>query len=433
METHQLVVQELQTLLDGNPQMKSDLETSLRMAVGIANNGNGSQPPLDTDLYNAINNALKGTGWPTSAEEYYAYLDQYVRIIPDEEDDPIYPTAWEGWNSDGTKNGYNQKVYDLLCQFYWLVDQPIAPHTTMQSYEDFANWLVKFANAWGSYLDTPESLTPETLASFENDYMYNMDWYNKNRDSWVSFNTFFFREFNDAAPDTGLSPLRPIAAPDNNSVVVSPADCTFKAAYRIEDGKVISPPNERLKFTHPIGTVEELLADSEYADAFVNGTFVHYFLSPFDYHRFHTPVSGKMLEIRPVQGKVYLNVNMTSDGQFDAPDDAEADDTTGGYEFTQARGIIVVDTENPDIGKVAVLPIGMCQVSGVVMYDGTNDTINLLDENVVKGQEFGKFKFGGSDIIMLFEQPMEDLNIFEYSEGTKDPIHFKYGEPAVEI
>ena len=75
----------------------------------------------------------------------------------------------------------------------------------------------------------------------------------------------------------------------------------------------------------------------------------------------------------------------------------------------------------------------MCQVSGVVMYDGTNDTINLLNENVVKGQEFGKFKFGGSDIIMLFEQPMEDLNIFEYNEGTKDPIHFKYGEPAVEI
>ena len=56
-----------------------------------------------------------------------------------------------------------------------------------------------------------------------------------------------------------------------------------------------------LKHTHSIGSVTELLDDSEYADAFKGGTFVHYFLGPFDYHRFHTPVSGYVLESKAIR------------------------------------------------------------------------------------------------------------------------------------
>ena len=44
----------------------------------------------------------------------------------------------------------------------------------------------------------------------------------------------------------------------------------------------------------------------EYAKDFYGGTFIHYFLSPFDYHRFHTPIAGKVLEITPIDGQVYL-------------------------------------------------------------------------------------------------------------------------------
>ena len=47
-------------------------------------------------------------------------------------------------------------------------------------------------------------------------------------------------------------------------------------------------------------------------------------------------------------------------------------------------------------GLVAVLPIGMAQVSSV----------NLTAEvgaALVKGEEFGFFSFGGSDIVTLFE------------------------------
>ncbi|MDY8137467.1 phosphatidylserine decarboxylase [Aquimarina sp. 2201CG5-10] len=422
METHQAVVEQLKTILDGNPDMANSLGESLKAAVDLAKNGNPDDnvPPLNEDLYKAIDKEFNGKGWPKTVEDYYDYLDLYVRMVPNESRDPEYPTAW---TSDGTKNGYNQKVYDLLCQSYWLVDQPDTNGNTMQSYPEFANWLVSFATAWGTFLDTEASLTEKSLQSFKDDVnahgesVYNFPLYADNEKSWTTFNQFFYREFNQADPKTGISPLRPIADPDDNTTIVSPADCTFKAYYPIDkDGNV----NEKitLKGTHTIGTVDELLQYSKYGESFYGGTFIHYFLSPFDYHRFHTPVSGEVLEILPVQGKVYLNVDMASNGQFDAPDGGK-----DGYEFTQSRGLLIMDAGS-EVGKVAILPIGMCQVSGVDMYT------ELQGQTVVKGQEFGKFKFGGSDIIMLFEKPPQELYMFQ-RDPALIPIHFQYGQTSV--
>jgi phosphatidylserine decarboxylase len=47
---------------------------------------------------------------------------------------------------------------------------------------------------------------------------------------------------------------------------------------------------------------------------------------------------------------------------------------------------------------VAILPIGMAQVSSVNLTVETGATLR-------KGEEFGYFLFGGSDIVMLFQNP----------------------------
>ncbi|AXG70502.1 phosphatidylserine decarboxylase proenzyme [Kordia sp. SMS9] len=429
VHSHSDVVTALKTLLDANPPMKIALEASL-IAARIS-----AETSLNSDLYNAYNDVFNQNAWPITIEHYYDYLDMYVRLVPDESDDPNYPNAWK---STDTSNGYNQKVYDLLCQFYWLVDQKV-PDTdlSMQSFPEFADWLVKFAVAWGSFLDTTESLTKDSLYSFKHNAMYNYPLYADNASTWTTFNQFFYREFNHADAKTGISPLRPIAAPDDNATVVAPADCTFKEDYKIDDeGNVLDKDGKvtknRLKHTHAIGTVKELLDNSEYAEDFYGGTFVHYFLGPYDYHRFHTPIGGKVLEIKDIQGKVYLNVEMI-DGQWDAPDGAG-----DGYEFNQARGLVIVDG-GEKVGKVAILPIGMAQVSGVMMYTKDNPPAGVPEENliatgdtVVKGREFGKFRFGGSDIIMLFEKPQKDLYMFKADPGHV-PIHFQYGQTAIYV
>lgn len=412
---HEPIVEKLKTFLDDNDSMRFILVASLKSAKILATKN------LDKALYEAINNEYQGNGWPESIEAYLDYLDQFVRMIPNESNDPSYPDAWK---SNGRENGYNKKVYDLLCHFYWLVNQKMpVTSQTMQSFDVFSDWLIAFAQEWGSFLDTEASLTVGSLQSFKYNPMYNYPLFAKNSHEWKTFNQFFYRQFNDANAVSGISPLRPIADPDHNTTIVSPADCTYKQDYPIDfEGNILkkngSQTTVRLKQTHEIGSVDELLAHSVHTKDFYSGTFVHYFLSPFDYHRFHAPVSGEVLEIRSVPGRVYLDVKIKDDGQWDAPDGAD-----NGYQFTQQRGLVVIDAGR-EVGKVAVLPVGMCQVSGVDMYT------HLDGQDVVKGQEFGKFSFGGSDIIMLFEKEPEELYLFKEDPGH-NPIHFQYGQPAV--
>ena len=113
---------------------------------------------------------------------------------------------------------------------------------------------------------------------------------------------------------------------------------------------------------------------------------MHSYLSAHDYHRFHVPVGGIVREVRNIPGRVILDVIKKEDGSLDMTDG----DT---YQFTQARGLIIIESA---IGLVAVLPIGMGQVSSVNL---TAEVGAIL----AKGEEFGYFTFGGSDIIIMFE------------------------------
>eukprot|EP00357_Protocruzia_adherens_P023126 CAMPEP_0114999770 /NCGR_PEP_ID=MMETSP0216-20121206/16346_1 /TAXON_ID=223996 /ORGANISM="Protocruzia adherens, Strain Boccale" /LENGTH=396 /DNA_ID=CAMNT_0002364713 /DNA_START=133 /DNA_END=1323 /DNA_ORIENTATION=+ len=384
---------------------------------------------LKPELYDAFNSIFRDKdsgdvfGWPTTVEDYLKYLDTFVKMTPNEINDPLHPKAWK---SSPGENGYNRKVFDLLCQSYWMICQDVGDgqqKKTLQEYPIFSEWLQNFARDWGTFLDSEDSLTPESLRSFQNDRMYNYSLFSDNAKDWKTFNQFFARDFNHADPKTGISPLRPIVDPYSKTTIVSPAECTYKSTYRISnEGRVLSeetgsPTSLTLKHSHTIGYITELLQDGNLAQEFNGGTFIHYFLSPFDYHRFHSPVPGEVIRSEDFSGSVYLNVRI-QDGNFDAPDSAE-----DGYEFKQARGLFVIDTKQEG-GKVAVLPIGMAQVSSVHMNR------ELVGTEVVKGQEFGNFLFGGSDIIMLFQKEPSDMYIFT-TDPAQNPIHFQYGQPSV--
>jgi hypothetical protein len=66
------------------------------------------------------------------------------------------------------------------------------------------------------------------------------------------------------------------------------------------------------------------------------------------------------------------------------------------------------------IGLVAVLPIGMCQVSSVILTAEVGVTVR-------KGEEISYFQFGGSDIILLFEA---SSNVCFSAQRT---VHYKMG------
>lgn len=139
----------------------------------------------------------------------------------------------------------------------------------------------------------------------------------------------------------------------------------------------MAPGRESLLATQHI---HELLKESPYAGLFEGGIFMHSFLNTFNYHRQHTPVDDKIVEARTVGGQICLEVTVANDpetgkpklkGQRRVTDKADGSLNAtvsapdhAGYQFLQHRGLIVLVTK---IGYVAVLPIGMAQVSS---YNG---------------------------------------------------------------
>ena len=107
-----------------------------------------------------------------------------------------------------------------------------------------------------------------------------------------------------------------------NTTITAPADCTYKQKYEIDSSGAIQPPIV-IKGTHTYANVRQLLEGSQYADAFDNGHYIHFFLGPYSYHRFHTPVAGIVKECYALTGQVYLNVSL-GHGQFQATAQGEA-------------------------------------------------------------------------------------------------------------
>lgn len=308
------------------------------------------------------------------------------------------------------ENTTGKALYINICKFYFLLDQgpllelqnKVLPYDKMKPLTPLSEWMVKYVNTLGEFMDTPESLTQESEKSFYESPIYNMDEYLRPRGGWKSFNQIFARNHKPGR--------RPIAAINDQTIVTFPADSTFAGQWEVRE-------NSNVQIKGIDWKISELLEGSPYKDRFTGGHFMHSFLNTFDYHRQHTPLAGKVLESRVIQGTVYLEVNAVPISEdensakkinmkraFDAPDNA-------GYEFMQTRGLLVLETQ---VGLVAILPMGMAQVSSVIMTAEVGQTLR-------KGEEISYFQFGGSDIVVVFEAAT-NINI------TAQPgVHYKYG------
>jgi phosphatidylserine decarboxylase len=318
-------------------------------------------------------------GGITTLDEYYEYLEGFVKWTPKEtQDDP-------------------RLVYDHLVAFYFFMQQPsLSKHQSPitpgspETLTPLSKWIVKCAKAWGAYLDTTESA--KEIQTFKDDPWFNWDEYMAPPSGYLTFNEFFARH-----PKPGM---RPIAGLNDDSVIVSQADCTMVGWWRIGENSNIHLQQENKKgvviqskiFTY---SIEELLKDSIYADRFKGGIFMHSFLNSTDYHRWNSPVQGKVLESKKIHGQAYLGIKVDKiiDAEGKERNHLSALDGTG-YQFFQTRGLIVIDSP---FGLVACLPMGMAQVSSVTITAEKGVTLR-------KGEELGYFKFGGSDFIMCFER-----------------------------
>jgi phosphatidylserine decarboxylase len=275
-------------------------------------------------------------------------------------------------------------------KFHYIVN--CSPDGFLQKDEPFQQWLDFFAKDHGGYLDTPESAG--ALDTFVEDPEYRIEEYDQGPSGWMSFNQFFARKVKPGK--------RPVTEPCNDDVVVSAVDSKYLGCWPINANAGVTAKGE----TYSLG---QLLDGSPFKDAFAGGVFTHSYLDVTDYHRFHVPVSGKIRESRIIPGCAFVQVTKDKDGKFSAKDEV-------GFQFRQSRGFVVIDSP---VGLVAVIPIGMGHVSSVVVTAEAGVWL-------AKGEEFGYFCYGGSDMILLFQK---DRVAFTATIGT----HYKQGEKIASV
>ena len=95
-----------------------------------------------------------------------------------------------------------------------------------------------------------------------------------------------------------------------------------------------------------------------------------------------------------------------------------------GWQAIETRDSIVLDT---DYGLVAIIPVGMSQVSSCNFTEGLS-----VGDKVEKGDELGYFLFGGSDIVMIFQDGV-DVNMVVPEDGNGGYSHVLMGEPYAEL
>jgi phosphatidylserine decarboxylase len=296
-----------------------------------------------------------------------------------------------------TENERSRGLLDRLCTFYFVLDQPplrqlqnpVLPNEQAPPLTPLSAWIVAFAAAVGTFMDQPESLTAASLASFRAAPAYCLDDYVEPHGGWRSFNQFFARYVRPG--------LRPIAALHDPRVLVSPVDSTFLGQWEIH-------ADSRIDVKGLEWSIHELLEGSPYADRFAGGLFMHAFLNTTDYHRLHAPVEGRVVESRVIPGQTMLKVvaepvaaevdpiSVAPNGHRLVGRRYDPRDETG-YQFSQTRGLVVLASP---IGLVAVLPVGMAQVSSVILTAREGVTLR-------KGEEIGYFQFGSSDVVVVFE------------------------------
>jgi len=217
----------------------------------------------------------------------------------------------------------------------------------------------------GLKFDNPDSA--KGIATFVAFYNLNVDEMLLPLDQYKTFNEFFYRKLK---PDA-----RPVANPDDPTIIVSGADCRLMAFQTVNEATRIWIKGREF-------TVARLLGEKykDEAHNYDGGALVIFRLAPQDYHRFHSPVDGRIGPMTYISGNYYTVNPQAIRTQLDVYGE-------------NARKIVPIDT--PTFGRVFCVCVGAMMVGTIVT------TLNEGD-SVKRGQEFGYFAFGGSTIVTLF-------------------------------
>lgn len=178
---------------------------------------------------------------------------------------------------------------------------------------------------------------------------------------------------------------------DEESSVISPVDGVIEAA-----GEITSELMMRVKGKDY--SVLDMLGTEQKATKYLSGSYLIIYLSPSNYHRIHSPFSGRVIDQWTLGGKSYP-VN------------------AWGLKYGRealSKNFRKVTEMRHDYGHAAIVKVGAMFVNSIeTTYKG---------EELQKGEELAYFSFG-STVILLFEK-----DTFKLQDSLTLPSQIRMGE-----
>jgi len=239
----------------------------------------------------------------------------------------------------------------------------------------------KVLKVWTAFLDSPDSryvlndsstgwLSKEALSKINiDDFVHDPKAPFFGFKSW---NDFFIREFKPG--------VRPVAGAAN-AIASACEAAPFAISTQVNEHDTFWIKSQPYSLRH--------LLDGKFVEQFKGGTVYQAFLSAENYHRWHSPVSGTIKMIHQVEGTYY------AEAAAEGFDPAGPNNSQGYIAHVATRAIILIEAEEPAIGLMSLIPIGMAEVSSciVTVKEG---------QKVKKGDQIGYFQFGGSTHCLVF-------------------------------
>jgi phosphatidylserine decarboxylase len=251
----------------------------------------------------------------------------------------------------------------------------------------FNDAIRKILKDWCSFLDSPESRY--VLNTGEHGWLSPSAYeYNKLEEfvipdksaphwGWQSYNDYFHRQIK--------AECRPIAKPNDPKVIVSANDGTV---YKIS--REVKALDEFWLKGQPYSLLN-MLNNNPYGQKLIGGDVFQSFLSGADYHRWRSPIDGVVRHAQVVDGLMFSNAES-------AGYDPTAGTYSQGYQASvNTRGLVFIESPDPVIGMVCVIPIGITEISSVIIQVKNGDRLK-------KGDELGAFSYGGSSMCLVFQR-----------------------------
>jgi phosphatidylserine decarboxylase len=249
----------------------------------------------------------------------------------------------------------------------------------------------RFNLLYGLYKSSSYSL--KQIQTDIEEYSVDMDLFKKT--PFKSYSDFFLREFKNGARKF------------NSDRKVLPA---------FGEGRVLAFNEIKEDHKYPVKgeflTPELLLGNTKVAQDFIGGPIVIIRLCPIDYHHFHYPVEGKILDRYKLTGN-YHSVNVL------------ALKNKADIFVKNEREVTII--ENDFFGKMAYIEVGAMCVGKIIQ----NNPKNL---ECSRGELKGHFEFGASTVILMGQKDkwIPSCDILSHSQKNIES-YIKLGDEIANI